>query len=339
MTIISFMPDSTLSLSTLLTAHKATHSLPSCVSHGWSMVASAPTNSTFAGLLAGFVFTGVTILITRPGPRNTQALGLLSCAFVVLGFDSYLFSLVAGAASDTDCSRVWAEGIPSSGMLAVGGLAVVTGISWLLAATGEQSAEVAGVNGSTIRLDSLSRVMAHGVAFAVALLLAATLIDYGQFAFGGRAGFALGVTSIVSTAIVLVASLSMTIARHFSSDERTEIIPTVAFKLSTYGLLLYAVATTIFVGYTTNLTASQPAISVIAVILGLIAPSVLLIGLVESVAPLARPPENQSSKPSEKVGWFRRRRDSSGDVPQARPWRGPPVATSGDVSTDVAPSS
>lgn len=304
MTAIAHSLSSSSTSDAVLTTAKLAAALPSCISHGWSMVGSAPTNSTFAGVLAGFVFTSVTILIARPGSRNTQALGLLSCAFVVLGFDSYLFSAVAGAANDTDCARVWAEGIPSSGMLAVGGLAVVTGISWLLAAReaeyGQQPHDDdAGITWPTVRLDSVSRAMAHGVAFGVALLLASTVFDYGQFAFGRHAGYPLAVTALLSTGLVLTTSVSLTVYRRLRPrGHLSAIVPAVAFRLSSYGLLIYAVATTIFVGYITNLTASQPVVAVMAVLLGLIAPSILLIGLVQSVAPLTRPVhENPSTAP------------------------------------------
>jgi hypothetical protein len=284
----------------LLTIHAATSSTAYCTSHGWSMVASAATNSSFAGILAGLVFTSVTILITRSGPRNTQALGLLSCGFVVLGFDSYLFSLVNGSASDTDCHRVWAEGIPASGMLAVGGAAVVTGISWLLAeqsfeggvsghpgAGSEQSKQgSAGLPGVVIRLDSLSRVMAHGVAFAVALLLASTIYDYEKFAFNGRDSTELTVLGIVSTLIVLIASLALTSYRkHSPESAMAALLATVAFRLASYGVLGYALVSTIFVGYITNLSAGQPVWAVLTIILGLVVPSILLIALVQSVAP------------------------------------------------------
>ncbi|MTK05408.1 hypothetical protein FF096_26035 [Micromonospora sp. CP22] len=49
-----------------------------CASHGWSIITSASTNSQFAGVLAGFVFTGIVVLFSLRGSRYTQALAVLS---------------------------------------------------------------------------------------------------------------------------------------------------------------------------------------------------------------------------------------------------------------------
>jgi hypothetical protein len=104
-----------------------------CLSNGWSVVTSAPSNSQLAGVLAGFVFTGVIILYASPGPRAARTIALLCAAFVVLGFDSYLFSSISGNDADPLCGRVWSEAMAASGMLAVGGVALVGAIGWLLA--------------------------------------------------------------------------------------------------------------------------------------------------------------------------------------------------------------
>jgi hypothetical protein len=273
-----------------------------CPSYGWSIVTSASANSAFAGILAGFVFTAVTILITREGVRNTQALGLLSCAFVVLGFDSYLFSSLSGSATDTDCARVWDQGVPASGMLAVGGLAVVTGVSWLLADravdSDDQRAKDAGITWPLIRLDRVSRAMAHSTGFLVALLLGATILDYGKYGFGGDATGPLSLTAVVCTVVVLAASLLLTLFRNSHSDSPIAgHIAEAAFWLSSYGLLSYAVATTIFAGYISDISQRFP-VDLATVLLGLVAPSVLLIALVQSVAPSTYPTRRKSEQPS-----------------------------------------
>lgn len=274
---------------------KAKHSMPppGCPSYGWSVVTSAATISSFAGILAGFVFTAVTILIARSGVRNTQALGLLSCAFVVLAFDSYLFSSLSGSISDTNCARVWDQGVPASGMLGVGGLAVVTGLSWLLADraadSDDKAEEHAGITWPPIRLDRLSRAMAHCTGFLVALLLGSTILDYAKYGFGSRATHSLGVTAVSCTGVVLGSSLILTLFRHRKpASPISAQIAKISFWLSSYGLLLYTVVTTIFIGYITNIS-QRFSIDIAAVLLGLPAPSVLLIALVQSVAPSAYP--------------------------------------------------
>jgi hypothetical protein len=277
--------------------------LPSgCPSYGWSVVTSAPTISSFAGILAGFVFTAVTILITRSGVRNTQALGLLSCAFVVLGFDSYLFSSLSGSISDTNCARVWDEGVSASGMLGVGGLAVVTGVSWLLADravdSDDQAAKDVGITWPPIRLDRVSRAMAHCTGFLVALLLGSTILDYAKYGFGGDATQPLGLTALACTGVVLVSSLALTLFRHYRpASPISAQIAKISFWLASYGLLFYTVADTIFVGYVTNISQRFP-IDLTAVLMGLPAPSLLLIALVQSVAPSAYPVVPKSKLPA-----------------------------------------
>jgi hypothetical protein len=265
--------------------------VPGCPSYGWSIAGSSSTHSQLAGLLAGFVFTAVTILIARSGPRNTQALGLLSCAFVVLAFDSYLFSDVAGSSLDTNCARVWAQGVPAAGMLAVGGVAVVTGISWLLAARDDpaskgEAAEKAGITWGVINLDSLSRWMAFLVAGAVSLLLTATTYDYATYAFGGRDKHALGLTAKTTAAVVILTSIGLLLLRRFFPETKVaRKTPALAFRLGSFGILAYAIVATTFVGYDTSGVGDPWDVALTTLFLGLIAPSVLLIALVHSVAP------------------------------------------------------
>jgi hypothetical protein len=299
---------------------------PYCLSHGWSIVTSATTNSTFAGILAGFVFLGVATLIARPGRRNAQALGLLTCAFVVLGFDSYLFSLVTGSGTDTDCSRVWAEGVPTSGLLAVGGLAVLVGASWLLAVRDGGDSENGGVQTAPtntpsesggaapqldvdpeVHLDNISRTMAVLAAVAIALLLTSTTLDYGPFVFRGREDFGIDVVSYATVGLVTVASLGLTTYRYF---HKSSTVPTIAYRMSTYGMVIYAVACTVFVGWITNTSADQPLVGLTSIVLGSITPSILLICLVQSIAPSSR--TSDKPKPGTEPA-------PSGDAAVARP--------------------
>lgn len=103
-----------------------------CTVDGWSIVASASSNSQFAGVLAGFLFAGFLILFSKEGPKNAQTMSLFVATFVLLGFDSYLFSSVTGSVADPICARVWHEGVIASGLLALGAVALVCGIGWLV---------------------------------------------------------------------------------------------------------------------------------------------------------------------------------------------------------------
>jgi hypothetical protein len=84
-----------------------------CPVHGWSVVASAAMDSQLAGVLAGFVFTSFVLLLGRRGSKDKQSLGLFLAAFVALGFDSHLFGVVSGDATDPFCIRVRTEAMPA----------------------------------------------------------------------------------------------------------------------------------------------------------------------------------------------------------------------------------
>src|SRR6266487_6804151 len=86
-----------------------------CIAHWWNMIASASMDSAVAGVLAGFVFTSIVLLLGRRGPKDTQALGLFCAAFVVLGLDSHLFGTVSGGTPDPFCARVWSEEMIAAG--------------------------------------------------------------------------------------------------------------------------------------------------------------------------------------------------------------------------------
>jgi hypothetical protein len=275
-------------------ANAAAPSAGGCLSHGWSIVTTTSATSQLSAVLAGLVFTSVTILISRSGPRNTQALGLLSCAFVVLALASYLFGLVFGSGSDKDCAHVWAEAVPTSGLLTVGGLAVATSIGWLVSAREEAETQDGKQNRSraaseVIDLDRLARFIAHTVAVVVALLLASTVLDYAAIAFSGHATTAVTWTAILSPVAVAIASVSLSFYRYSRPDSpASRAIAVISFRCASYGILAQAAFATVFVGYITNHSANHSVVAVIAVIIGLITPSALLVALVQSVAPATR---------------------------------------------------
>jgi hypothetical protein len=275
-------------------ANTAAPSSGDCLSHGWSIVTTTSATSQLSAVLAGLVFTSVTILISRSGPRNTQALGLLSCAFVVLALASYLFGLVFGSGRDQNCAHVWAEAVPTSGLLTVGGLAVATSIGWLVSAREEsetrderQSREHAAAD--VIDLDRLARFIAHTVAVVVALLLASTVLDYGAIAFSGHATTAVTWVAFMSPVAVAITSVSLSFYRYRRPDSAASgKIAVISFRCASYGILAQAAFATVFVGYITNHSANHSVVAVMAVIIGLVTPSALLVALVQSVAPATR---------------------------------------------------
>lgn len=273
-----------------------------CSTHGWSVIASASMDSALAGVLAGFVFTSIVLLLGRRGPKDIQALGLFCTAFIALGLDSHLFGVISGGTPDPFCVRVWSEEMVAAGMLAVGAMAIITGISWLLAShldsTVESSeASVPSQPHRVINLDRLVQLMAYGVGVTVTLLLAATTYDYLSIAYPTQVPTPLSWTAFAfaSTAFVsVVASGIATLRTRYASHKyvaRTN-LANAGLRVAAYGILGYAVAGPVFVGFISELRPNwwrPPSDLVVgaAITGGLALPALLLIALVVAVPPLA----------------------------------------------------
>lgn len=169
--MLSLLADSSISeiIGTVPNDQCATTKIP------WSIITSAGTNSTLAGVLGGFMITAITVLFLTKGRSELvgQSIALFAAGVVILGLDSYLFSMITGSQLNTFdeaienignvsiienvenvenvdpqiieqlrvlaeqkrevCQKIWAQGLYASGMLAVGGTALAAGIGWLLA--------------------------------------------------------------------------------------------------------------------------------------------------------------------------------------------------------------
>ncbi|MEV6242655.1 hypothetical protein [Lentzea sp. NPDC051838] len=265
-----------------------------CPGNGWSVITSAPTNSQLAGVLAGFVFTGIIILFGRPGAKNTQTLGLFAATFVVLGLDSYLFSLVSGGNTDPMCARVWSEAMAASGMLAAGAMALIGGIRWLLSHHLDDDAVELASDSKIVDLDRLSRFMLYGVATTVMLLLARTALDYFEVVFGNHGpGWLRWLVSLSPVAVGVVAAwLGWKRARR-EADGSIETAKR-SSSATALGLLIYAVIGTVFAGTLTSLPTTwwspTPMFFVLlTMVVGLVVPAVLVVALVLSAPRPAEP--------------------------------------------------
>jgi hypothetical protein len=119
----------------------------------WNPVAAAGPQSGLSGVLAGFVFAGLVVVLSiKPsdseaadfrrsaGASNrSYALQLLSAAFIVFALDSYFSSVTAG---ELDCNRAYAESILSGGVLGTGAIMLVASLSWLVVAYFDSSEEI-----------------------------------------------------------------------------------------------------------------------------------------------------------------------------------------------------
>lgn len=136
---------------------------PTCSTHGWSILDSAPTNSSLAGVLAGFGFTAAVIYVGRRDQafddgcddpqqvtrhqmarsvQDVQTISLFVVSFIILGLDSFVWSTIAGSRGSSVpreavgltpelCSRVWSQAILAAGMLSLGAIAMVCNITSL----------------------------------------------------------------------------------------------------------------------------------------------------------------------------------------------------------------
>lgn len=96
----------------------------------WNPITAAPAQSAFIAVLAGFVFIGIVHLLTdRERRYSGSTLVLFIAAFLCLAAGSYLGSLVSG---EVACLRAWSESMFVSGLLAVGVVAMLCGLAWLI---------------------------------------------------------------------------------------------------------------------------------------------------------------------------------------------------------------
>jgi hypothetical protein len=99
--------------------------------------------SALSGLISGFMFAGLIVLLVERQPRvpsaRVPALTPFLAGFIALGLCSYQFVLISGENAEA-CRRIWAATAVSSGMLAVGTVAAVGGVVLLVHAYFDRTA-------------------------------------------------------------------------------------------------------------------------------------------------------------------------------------------------------
>jgi hypothetical protein len=273
-----------------------------CPAHGWSVIGSASLDSQLAGVLAGFVFTGIVLLFGRSGSKNTQALALFCVTFVALGIDSHLFTVISGESPEPFCSRVWTEEMVSAGLLGMSAMAIVTGLSWLLAShidetTRPQKRQDLNDTNKVIKLDRLIPLIVYGTGAIITLLVANITYDYLSIIYTAHIPTILAVMSLFSPVFVLVVSAGLALAGAWRAHRNPGVTRTgnanSGLKVAVYGILCYAVAGSIFFGLvgeigTADLWRSLPGGIVVAtMIVGLGVPALLVIALVQAIPPLS----------------------------------------------------
>ncbi len=235
-----------------------------CAGTGWSAVESAPANSQLAGVLAGFIFAGIVMIITerKASVARITALRVLISAFIALALDSYAFSLLNGDVAENACARIWTESLIASGMLAVGAVAVMASISWLLSAyieTQSGEAESGPPSAQSIiglaTLERLLRRIVYGVTVMTVVLLSTVANDYVNVAFAGRGKPWWGPS--ISPLYVLSASLGMIGITWWRQRRAEEQSPTDypsrnALSTAFAAVISYALCGTTAIGITTS---------------------------------------------------------------------------------------
>ena len=100
----------------------------------WSMTDAAALHSQLAGVLGGFLFLSVTLLVGRrdatqgsqEAPHLTEALYLLSTSFVVLLVASFMFGVVSGY---SDAALGLSLGSVAAVLLAIGAVATIAALA------------------------------------------------------------------------------------------------------------------------------------------------------------------------------------------------------------------
>jgi hypothetical protein len=168
--------------------------LPACVFRDWNPVAASSAESAVAAVLAGFVFSGIIVILSTSPQRRSdaaQALKLLFVAFLGLAITSYL---LANDSGEQTCSRADTIVVLAGGPLGAFAVLMLVTITWLVSAYGEQYEDV-------LRLLQVLIYVAFGF---VALLLAASSQYYVSAELGGRHG-----PSLVSLLSFLIYGVSL----------------------------------------------------------------------------------------------------------------------------------
>ncbi|OBF43680.1 hypothetical protein A5787_14515 [Mycobacterium sp. 852002-50816_SCH5313054-b] len=201
------------------------------------MVDSAPTYASLAGLLAGFQFAALSILFASGKAKDTHTIGLFSAGLFTMGLDSFLFAQLSGLPKPLTgglCRLGWGQAITAGGMLAVGSVALICGLVWLLALRENFSLQ------QRTYLMRLGGLLAGGMVFVGIYRLCIALVSYLLTVFPSSP--AAGDVSIMAVGAVVGAIFAaQTVARIRRSSLTDDPKPESLVRLSR--------ATTFVVGY------------------------------------------------------------------------------------------
>lgn len=226
---------------------------PTCATHGWSILNSASTNAGIAGVLAGFAFTAGVVYIGRERSlddgshdavavarhikarsiQDVQTVSLFVVSFVLLGLDSFVWSVVAGSRPVVGlsevmveqppelCSRVWSQAIIAVGMFGLGAIAMVCNITSLF--LWQQSTVRDEDSRNYLRLFLL--IVTSGAVLGVICFVGSDAMNYLDVLYGGHPPVWFTTATVIVTfgglAIALAVGARAYFARLLNNDHHT----------------------------------------------------------------------------------------------------------------------
>lgn len=279
-----------------------------CFGDDWSDAGSAATYSQLAGVLAGFVFTALILVLGRNRTlSDLHTLSLFLTAFIVLALASYLYGVLSGDNLAAACGRAATEDQIASGLLGLGATVLVSGLSWLLAGHATPNEGDPGVrprstivqlvrlirgsdeDGAAV-IELASRLVVYGVGLVAIALLAVTAASYVGLSFSGNAPawLQLCVQVIPVAAFLVVAIMKSLLPRILPKRGRRAVADRRLGKATAIYTLLsitYAVLGTVLSGTLANIpvadwTPVPPAIAVIALVVSTAMPIPIILAFV-----------------------------------------------------------
>jgi hypothetical protein len=210
----------------------------------WSFVDSAPTYASLAGLLAGFQFASLSILLASGKAHDTHTIALFSAGFLTMGLDSYLFAQLSGLPKELPgqlCRLGWGQAITAGGMLAVGSVALICGLVWLLALREAFSQE------QRTYLMRLGGLLAGAMVFVGIYRLCIAAVSYLRAIFpNSPAAVDLWIMSLGTILAAVVSIRTAVRIRRTNPTERPKPDDLARLSRATSYVVAYAVVATVF---------------------------------------------------------------------------------------------
>lgn len=193
-------------------------------------------------------------------------------------------------------------------------MAIIIGIIWLLpisrndADTRDAVAALEREAHDVVRLNGIVLTMAYGVSLAVTVLLASTMYNYFYVVRSGHVPATWVDWTLASPAVVVALAAIIGLMRRVTRTDRAkDLISVRTLGFSAHGVLVYAIAGTVFSGLIGNLgnTWWHPVPRIIigaSIVMGLVIPCLLFIGLIHAMPRLPTRARNFTATPSKVRG-------------------------------------